>query len=59
MLRLVAEDLEGATVEFEVWQIDRTFAEDDVTYIRIIADSPHRVPIVTSSICCAECSACE
>ena len=56
MLRLIAETLEGATTEFEVWQIDRTYPEDDVTYIRPVADSPRAFPVVTSSICCADCA---
>jgi hypothetical protein len=56
MLRLIAEDLEGETVEFQVWQIDHTYFEDDVTYIRTATNSPHRVPVVTSSICCADCA---
>jgi len=56
MLRLIAATLDDTAIEFEVWQIERTYIEDDVTYIRPLVDSPHRIPIATSSICCATCA---
>jgi hypothetical protein len=56
MLRLIAATLEGQTAEFEVWQIDRTYVADDITYVRPLPDSPHAFRVITSSICCADCA---
>ena len=56
MLRLIAEDLDGEIVEFQVWQIVHTYFEHDITYIRTMAFNPHIFPVVTSSIRCADCT---